>query len=115
MAEVVSKKLEFPGVLTGQAVRTRRDVKDMNFLYFSVLISVAAVLIIFAFLWSRLMVVNAGYEISRANSARASLMEQNKRLRLDYLRLKSPERIEAIATGDLGLMNARSEQIVTIR
>ena len=115
MAEVVSKKMEFPGVLTGQDVRTRRDVKDMSFLYFSVLISVAAVLIIFAFMWSRLMVVNAGYEISRANSSRASLMEQNKRLRLDFLRLKSPERIEKIATGELGLMNPKSEQIVAIR
>lgn len=115
MAEVVSKKLEFPGVLTSQDVRTRRDVKDLSFLYFSVLVSVAAVLIIFAFLWSRLMVVNAGYEISKANSSRAGLMEQNKRLRLDYLRLKSPERIESIATGELGLMNAKSEQIVAIR
>lgn len=115
MAEVVSKKLEFPGVLTAQDVRTRRDVKDLSFLYFSVLVAVAAVLIIFAFLWSRLMVVNTGYEISKANSNRASLMEQNKRLKLDYLRLKSPERIEKIATAELGLINSRSEQIVTIR
>lgn len=115
MAEVVSKKMEFPGVLSGQDVRTKRDVKDMSFLYFSVLVSVMAVLIVFAFMWSRLMVVNAGYEISRANSARAALMEQNKRLRLEHLRLKSPERIENIAAGELGLMNPKSEQIVTIR
>jgi len=115
MAEVVSKKMEFPGVLTAQDVRMKRDVKDMSFLYFSVLVSVMAVLIVFAFMWSRLMVVNAGYEISRANSARASLMEQNKRLRLEFLRLKSPERIEKIAAGELGLMNPKSEQIVTIR
>lgn len=115
MAEVVSKKMEFPGVLTGQAVRTRRDVKDMSFLYFAVLVSAAAVLITFAFVGVRLMVVNTGYEISKANSARAALMEQNKRLKLDYLRLKSPERIEKIATAELGLVNPSSGQIVTLR
>lgn len=115
MAEVVSKKMEFPGVLTGQDVRLKRNLKDMSFLYLSVLASVAAVLIIFGFIWSRLMVVNVGYEISKANSTRAELIEQNKRLKLDYMRLKSPERIESIATNELGLINPKSEQIVIVR
>lgn len=115
MAEVVSKKLEFPGVLTGQDVRTRRDVKDMGFLYVAVLAAVAAVLVISGFLWSRLLVVNTAYEISRANSARSELIEQNKRLKLEYLRLKSPERVERIATAELGLINPKGEQIVTLK
>ncbi|OGP13352.1 MAG: hypothetical protein A2054_06825 [Deltaproteobacteria bacterium GWA2_55_10] len=114
MAEVVSKKLEFPGVLIGQDVKAKRNLNDMSFLFVSVLAAVAAVLIIFAFLWSRLMVVNTGYEISRANSARASLIEQNKRLKLQYMRLKSPERIEGLAAG-LGFGNPASEQVVILK
>src|SRR3989304_3716632 len=102
MAEVVSKKLEFPGVLIGEDVKAKRNLNDMSFLYVSVLAAVAIVLIVFAFLWSRLMVVNTGYEISKANTQRAALIEQNKRLRVEFMRLKSPERIERIATEELG-------------
>ena len=114
MAEVVSKKLEFPGVLIGQDVKAKRNPKDMSFLYVSVLAATAAVLIIFAFLWSRLMVVNTAYEISMANSARSGLIEQNKRLKLEYMRLKSPERIERLAT-ELGFANPTSEQVVVLK
>ncbi|HBG46874.1 MAG TPA: cell division protein FtsL [Deltaproteobacteria bacterium] len=114
MSEVVSKKMEFPGVLIGQDVKAKRDPKDLNFLYVAVISAFAAVLIIFAFVWSRLMVVNTGYEISKVNSARSALIEQNKRLKLEYMRLKSPERIEAIAA-ELGFVNPTSEQIVVLR
>jgi len=114
MAEVVSKKLEFPGVLIGQDVKAKRNPNDMSFLYVSVLTATVAVLIIFAFLWSRLMVVNTAYEISKANSARSGLIEQNKRLKLEYMSLKSPERIERLAT-ELGFANPTSEQVVVLK
>ncbi|MBI1910968.1 MAG: cell division protein FtsL [Deltaproteobacteria bacterium] len=115
MAETITRKMNFTGVLTGQDVRTKRNLKDMSFLYVSVLAAFAIVLIFFAFLWTRLMVVNIGYEISRANTARANLIEQNKRLRVEFMQLKSPERIEKIATGELGLVNPTGEQIITIK
>ncbi|MBZ0220789.1 MAG: cell division protein FtsL [Candidatus Methylomirabilis sp.] len=114
MAEVVSKKLEFPGVLLGQDVKAKRDPRDLNFIYFAVAASLAAMLIIFGFVWSRLMVVNAGYGISKANSTRAALIEQNKRLKLEYVRLKSPERIEGIAA-EMGFENPKSGQIIVLR
>ncbi len=114
MAEVVSKKFEFPGVLLGQDVKAKRDPRDLSFIYLAVAASLAAMLIVFGFVWSRLMVVNAGYEISRANSAREALLEQNKRLRLEYVRLKSPERIERMAA-EMGYDNPRNGQIIVLR
>lgn len=108
--------MEFPGVLTGQEVRPKRDLKDLSFLYISIAgVFTFAVVIIFAFLASRLSVVNLGYEISKANSARSELTEQNKRLRVEYMKLKSPERIEKIASGELGLVHPTGEQIITIK
>lgn len=115
MSQIITKKMDMAGVLTAQEVRVRRNLKDMSFLYVSVLTAVAIVVIVFAFLWSRLMVVNTGYEISKANTQRASLIEQNKRLRVEFMRLKSPERIERIASTELGLINPSGEQIVSIR
>ncbi|HAO94047.1 MAG: cell division protein FtsL [Deltaproteobacteria bacterium GWC2_56_8] len=111
----VARKMSMQGVLTGQDVKVRRDLRDMSFLYLSILISFALIAVASAFVWSRLMVVNLGYEISKANSARGSLTEQNKRLRVEYMKLKSPERIEKIASSELGLIHPKGEQIVNVR
>lgn len=103
------------GFLRGQEIRYRRNFKDMGFMFISILASFVAICILFAFLWTRLTVVNSGYEISKANTQRSALIEQNKRLRLEFMKLKSPERIEKAALEDLGLAYPTGEQIATIR
>lgn len=109
------KKAGFNAVLVGQDVRMRRNLRDMSFLYLSVLAIFALACVALAFVWSRMTVVNLGYEISRANSARAGLIEQNKRLRVEFMKLKSPERIEKIASGELGLIHPAGEQIISVK
>lgn len=103
------------GVLTTQEVRLRRNIGDMSFLYTSVASSFVIIAIVFAFLWSRLMVVNTGYEISKANSARSALTEKNKRLRVEFMKLKSPERIEKIASEELGLVRPTGAQVISLK
>lgn len=115
--QTVTRKMSLgSGVLVGQDIKLRRNLRDMSFIYLSVLGAFAAVaVVVFAFLWSRLMVVNTAYEISKANSERSALIEQNKRLRIEFMGLKSPERIEKMAREELQLVNPSSEQIVTVR
>lgn len=115
MSQTATKKMGVTGVLTGQDVSVRRDLRDLSFLYLSVLGAFILVCVALLFLWSRMAVVNAGYEISKANSVRNGLIEQNKRLKLEFMKLKSPERIEKIASGELGLVHPTGEQIVNIR
>ncbi len=116
MADTILKRMGLStGVLTGQDVRVRRNLRDMRFFYTAALTSFAVVIAIFAFLWSRLTVVNTGYEISRANSVRSALSEQNKRLRIEFMKLKSPERIERIASTELDLVHPTGEQIIKIK
>ncbi|MBI5237180.1 MAG: cell division protein FtsL [Deltaproteobacteria bacterium] len=117
MSQTIIKKMGIgdAGVLTGQDVRVRRNLRDMNFLFLSVLAAFTFALVLFIFLWSRLAVVNIGFEISKANSTRAALIEQNKRLKVEFMKLKSPERIEKIASGELQLVHPTGEQIVNIR
>ncbi len=102
-------------LLKEQDVRSRRDLKDMGFLYFSISAVVIIVAVIFLYLWCRLTVVNLGYEISALNEARAVETERNKRLRVELMRLKSPERIERIAVEELGLVYASGDRIVRIK
>ncbi|MBI5586912.1 MAG: cell division protein FtsL [Deltaproteobacteria bacterium] len=117
MSQTITKKMGItgPGVLTAQDVRVRRDLRDMSFLYLSFLTALAMVLIAGAFLWSRLTVVNLGYEISKANTSRSALIEQNKRLKFEFMKLKSPERVERIASDELSLVHPTGEQIINIR
>ncbi len=67
------------------------------------------------YLWSRLEVVSLGYEIAKANKERVEFMAENKRLKFEILSLKSPQRIEAIASDRLGLIYAKGEQIITVK
>lgn len=113
MLDAVTRRFQ-PGVLTSQKVKVKRDPRDSGFLVMAAAGVVVLVAVAFVFLWSRLTVVNLGYEISAANSKRASLIEKNKRLRVEYMRLKSPERIERMAT-EMGLVYPGRDQIVEVR
>lgn len=62
--------------------------------------------------WSRFQVTKVGYQISRAKDEQKRLLHSNKELRIEGASLKSPGRIESIATGQLGLTNPEPQQMV---
>ncbi len=114
MFDVVTKRLVIPRVLKTQDVKIRRDLRDMSFLYLSLAVAFVVVVVFFVYLWSRLTVVNLGYEISMANARKAELIEENRRLRVEYMELSSLERIERIASTELGLTYPTGKQIINI-
>ncbi len=67
------------------------------------------------FVWSRIQVIQLGYEISAAVKEGRSLAEANKRLRVEIATLKSYKRIEKIAAEQLGMAKPRPDQVVIIR
>lgn len=103
------------GVLKGQNVKIRRDLKDMSFLYRSLIALFILLFVLSIYLWSRLMVINIGYDISSLNSEYYELKESRKRLTLELRRLKSPERIEKIARTELGLVYPTGRQVQRIK
>jgi cell division protein FtsL len=68
-----------------------------------------------AYVWSRIQVIQVGYEISNAMKTGRSLVEENKRLRVEAASLKSHARIERIATEELRMSKPRSDQVIIIR
>jgi cell division protein FtsL len=112
---MLGKKMAMSGVLIGQDVKTRRDLNDMSYLYSVLFFVLVSVLVLFGYLWARITVVQTGYAISKANTERSALVERNRRLKIDYARLKSPERIEKIASTELNLARPKAEQIVTLK
>lgn len=49
------------------------------------------------YIWSRIQVVNIGYEINRSIALKEKLIEENKKLTLEAATLKSPVRLESMA------------------
>ncbi len=92
----------------------RRNPRDIRFVSMAVLASLAVIGVLFLYIWCRLTVVSMGYDISRANMERSTLMEQNRRLKIEFMRLKSPERIERIAMTELGLVHPSEGQIIKV-
>ncbi|NWG02181.1 MAG: cell division protein FtsL [Syntrophaceae bacterium] len=67
------------------------------------------------YVWSRIQVLQLGYEISNALKEERSLIEANKKLRVEIATLKSYGRIEKLATEELRMAKPKPEQIIVIR
>lgn len=102
-------------MLGTQRVKARRNLREMGFLYLAVFAFIVLISVVFVYLGSRLAYFNTGYELSELGRSRAELMEKKMRLTVTLERLKSPERIERIATGELGLGYPEANQVLRVR
>lgn len=115
MSETVAKRNGFTGVLIGQDVKVRRDLKDLSHLYTTIGVVLICVAVLMGYLWARVTAMQTGYQISTASSARSALIERNMRLKIELEKLKSPERIERIAVKELGLMRPGPDRIIRLK
>ncbi len=67
------------------------------------------------YVWSRIQVIQLGYEISNALKVERALTEANKRLRVEIATLKSYARIEKLAVEELRMAKPRPDQVIVIR
>jgi len=114
LPQALIKILGFGGVFRGQKSRARRNPRNMRFTAFAFLVAAAIVGVLFFYIWCRLSVVSMGYDISEANRERGALMERNRRLKIEFMELKSPQRIERIALEELGLVHPSEGQIIKV-
>lgn len=62
--------------------------------------------------WGSSAIVKAGYELVQARACLTKLEKQNELLRLEMAQMKSPQRIQSIATGQLGMIKPQSVYVV---
>ena len=67
------------------------------------------------YVWSRIQVIQLGYEISNTLKEERVLTETNKKLRLEIATLKSYTRIEKLAVEELRMAKPKPEQVIVIR
>jgi cell division protein FtsL len=67
------------------------------------------------YVWSRIQVIQIGYQISNALKEERALTETNKKLRVEIATLKSYARIEKLAVEELRMAKPKPEQVIVIR
>ena len=86
-----------------------------NLLLFSTLLMLLFIGGSLFYVWSRIQVIQLGYEMSDALKKERALTEANKKLRVEIATLKSYARIEKIAVEELGMTKPKPDQVIVIQ
>lgn len=100
---------------TGEDSRSGRKGIKLNVLILFTLLTLFFTGGALFYVWSRIQVIQLGYEISNALKGERGLTEANKKLRLEIATLKSCSRIEKFATEELRMAKPKPEQVIVIR
>ena len=102
---------------TDKGSKRKKKAKGIksNFLLFFTLLLLFLIGGSLFYVWSRIQVIQLGYEISSSLKAERTLTEENKKLRLEIARLKSYARIEKVAMEELKMAKPKPEQVIVIR
>lgn len=76
---------------------------------------VLLVLGVLGMVWAALSVMHEGYQIEQLHAKRQTLLRATKDLEIEVARLSALDRIERIATQELGLMIPRDNQVILVR
>jgi cell division protein FtsL len=100
---------------TGEDSKARPKGIKLNFLILFTLLMLFVIVGSLFYVWSRIQVIQLGYEMSNALKEERVLTEANKKLRLEIATLKSYARIEKFAAEELRMVKPRPEQVIVIR
>ncbi len=104
---------------TAEAIKNNLydEGKTFSGLRYSTLIVISVVLMILALLyvWSHIHMTQLEYKVAAEISKKDDLLEDQRKLKLEYATLKSPRRIEAIAKNTLQMSYPDREQVIFIK
>jgi cell division protein FtsL len=65
--------------------------------------------------WQEVKLISMGYELRRLSLQESELAKSNARYKVEVAKLEAPDRLEAIARKQLGMVRPKSWQLVSIR
>lgn len=121
MAELISKRIavipparEQDTTFSPRAEAGPREV-NRNLIFVALILAIVFIGCSLSYVWSHHQIIALGYEVSQAAREEQELLQENKKLRLELAALKSPARIERMASRDLGLVAPQKEQLIIVR
>jgi cell division protein FtsL len=99
------------GMVIPEKVKARGRVN--GFLAFCIIVALIAGSLFCV--WSRVLVINLGYDLSEAMEVHWKLVQENKKLHIEAALLKSLARIERIAQEELDMEKPLPGQIILMK
>jgi len=65
--------------------------------------------------WQEVTLISMGYELRRLSLQESTLAKSNARYKVEVAKLEAPDRLEAIARKQLGMVRPQSWQLVSVR
>ena len=90
------------------------NIKNRKIVIIWLIIMVVFISELLLYTWCRVQCVQIKYEIAKSEKIKNKRLTMQNNLKIEYARLKSPERIVRIARNKLGLVMPKSEQIIVI-
>ena len=103
----------FSGVRRQPIAGKSAEIKRRHIGHVVVMISMFMLLALL-FVWTRVHVVELGYDISKLKKQTAELLEEKHRIEADVASLKSPERLSKIAKKKYGMRLPRGGEMIFI-
>ena len=91
--------------------------KEITALPYSSFLFVTFVLMAVAliYVWSHIHMMELEYQIAAETSRKEQLLEEQRKLKVEYATLKSPQRIEAIAREKLQMTYPERDQVILVK
>lgn len=107
----------YAGTYAGRRQRafTKLDFLKTRFIFKSLVLGAFMVFLSLIYIWSRVQIIQSGYDINRLKSDRAALVNENKRLKMELSLFQSPERLQKIAVEKFKMALPDRGRIVEIR
>lgn len=103
------------GVLKGQGISTKAAAERNRLIRRAIILLLVATVCALFCVWSRVRVVQIGYEVSTLNDEATELAKKVNHLKLEEDRLKSPGHLQKMATQILAMHPPSGEEIVFVR
>jgi cell division protein FtsL len=86
-------------------------IKYSTFIIFSIVLMAVALV----YVWSHIRMTQLEYSIAAEINTKEQVLEEQKKLRLEYAMLKSPQRIESIVRSRLQMSYPDNDQVIVIK
>lgn len=101
--------------LQGQGVAKKQARVRARVVRRGVVLAVVAITLALVFVWTRVRVIQLGYEVSQINRQITELSRQKNQLAAEVAKLKSPERLEAVAKEHFHMRLPAADEIVFVK
>jgi len=101
------------GMVSPQRAKPKARGKANGFLALCIIVALIAGSLFYV--WSRVLVINLGYDLSEVMDRHWKLVQDNKKLQIEIALLKSLARVERIARDELGMEKPLPGQIILMK